>query len=241
MSPSHIGRLESLAVQVLVLVHVEEVGRFIVVWVGQGTRICSELHYRMNVYVQLFGSVDRFTELIRRSNWEEGSAPADYWMDTPNHLYVITNTFSLCVVFLARLGSTTVLPLVPNMDGNAGTILIGFIRILLLTILDWVARYRDIKSRTVRLNLLSSRSSQVDSRAIKSNRAWGGITGATCDFGRGTNPCNYLCKNSVEWPEHKSTSLSIHTKVPRAIMPPQKYSSIHTSYCLAACVPPEGG
>ncbi|KAI5682946.1 hypothetical protein M9H77_04174 [Catharanthus roseus] len=72
-------------------------------------------------------SVERVTELIRRTNWEEGSVPADYWMDTPDHLYVIANTFNLCVVFLAWLGSTTLLPLVSNMDGNVGTIFIGFI------------------------------------------------------------------------------------------------------------------
>ncbi|KAI5661361.1 hypothetical protein M9H77_20684 [Catharanthus roseus] len=57
----------------------------------------------------------------------KSSAPADYWMDTPDHLYIIADTFNLCVVFLARLGSTTFLPLVSNMDGNAGTIFIGFI------------------------------------------------------------------------------------------------------------------
>ncbi|KAI5683841.1 hypothetical protein M9H77_05069 [Catharanthus roseus] len=89
--------------------------------------MCFDLHHRVNVYVQLFGSVERVTELTRRKNWEEGSAPADYWMDTPDHLYVIANTFNLCVVFLARLWSTTVLPLVSNMDDNAGTIFIGFI------------------------------------------------------------------------------------------------------------------
>ncbi|KAI5668040.1 hypothetical protein M9H77_17893 [Catharanthus roseus] len=89
--------------------------------------MCFDLHHCMNVYVQLFGSVERVTELIRRTNWEEGLAPADYWMDTPDHLYVIANTFNLCVVFLARLGSTTILPLVSNMDGNARTMFIGFI------------------------------------------------------------------------------------------------------------------
>ncbi|KAI5671698.1 hypothetical protein M9H77_12062 [Catharanthus roseus] len=96
-------------------------------WVEIRRRMYFDLHHRMNVYVQLFRSVERVTEFIRRTNWEEGSAPAGYWMNTPNHLYVIANTFNLCVIFLARLGSTTVLPLVSNMDGNAGTIFIGFI------------------------------------------------------------------------------------------------------------------
>ncbi|KAI5650614.1 hypothetical protein M9H77_36619 [Catharanthus roseus] len=97
-------------------------------WVKIHKRMCFNLHYRINVYVQLFGSVERVTELIRRTNWEEGLVPADYWIDTPDHLYVIANKFNLCVVFLARLGSTTVLPLVSNIDGNAGTLVIGFIK-----------------------------------------------------------------------------------------------------------------
>ncbi|KAI5655110.1 hypothetical protein M9H77_32297 [Catharanthus roseus] len=48
-------------------------------------------------------------------------------MDTPDHLYVIANTSNLCVVFLARLKSTTFLPLVSNVDGTTGTIFIGLI------------------------------------------------------------------------------------------------------------------
>ncbi|KAI5668526.1 hypothetical protein M9H77_18379 [Catharanthus roseus] len=96
-------------------------------WVEIRRRMCFDLHHRMNVYVQLFGSVKRVTELIRRTNWEEGSASADYCMDALDHLYVIANAFNLCVVFLAWLGSTTILPLVSNMDGNAGTIFIRFI------------------------------------------------------------------------------------------------------------------
>ncbi|KAI5668556.1 hypothetical protein M9H77_18409 [Catharanthus roseus] len=96
-------------------------------WVEIHRRFCFDLHHRTNVYVQLFGLVELVSELIRRMNWEEGSAPPEYWMGTPKHLYVITNTFNLYVVFLVRLGSSTVLPLVSNMDGNARTIFIGFI------------------------------------------------------------------------------------------------------------------
>ncbi|KAI5648070.1 hypothetical protein M9H77_34075 [Catharanthus roseus] len=46
-------------------------------------------------------------------------------MDTPDHLYIIANTFNPCVVFLARSESTIVLPLVSNMDGPTRTIFIG--------------------------------------------------------------------------------------------------------------------
>ncbi|KAI5648061.1 hypothetical protein M9H77_34066 [Catharanthus roseus] len=52
----------------------------------------------------LFGDknhwVERVTELIMQTNWEEGSAPREYWKNTPDHLYVIANTFNLCVLQL---------------------------------------------------------------------------------------------------------------------------------------------
>ncbi|KAI5675859.1 hypothetical protein M9H77_06809 [Catharanthus roseus] len=70
-----------------------------------------DLRHHMHVYEQLFGSAERVTELIMTTNWEESSAPPKYLMDAPDHLYVIANTFNLCVVFLARSESTTVLPL----------------------------------------------------------------------------------------------------------------------------------
>ncbi|KAI5661225.1 hypothetical protein M9H77_20548 [Catharanthus roseus] len=79
-------------------------------WVEIRRRISYDLGHRMHVYEQLFGSVERVTELIMQKNWEEGSAPPKYLMNTPDHLY-----------------STTVLPLVSNMDGPSETIFIGLI------------------------------------------------------------------------------------------------------------------
>ncbi|KAI5665011.1 hypothetical protein M9H77_24334 [Catharanthus roseus] len=96
-------------------------------WVEIPRRMSYDLRHRMHVYEQLFGSVERVTELIMKTYWEEGSTSPEYWMNTPDHLYVIANTFNLCIVFLARSESTTVLPLVSNMDGHAGTIFIGLI------------------------------------------------------------------------------------------------------------------
>ncbi|KAI5682029.1 hypothetical protein M9H77_03257 [Catharanthus roseus] len=96
-------------------------------WVEIHRRMSYDLWYRMNIYEQLFSSVETVTELIMKTNWKEGSAPPEYWMDTPDHLYIIANTFNLCIVFLARSKSTIVLPLVSNMDGSAGTIFIELI------------------------------------------------------------------------------------------------------------------
>ncbi|KAI5647838.1 hypothetical protein M9H77_33843 [Catharanthus roseus] len=96
-------------------------------WVEIRRRMSYGLRHRMYIYEQLFGSVEHVTKLIMKTNWEEGSTLPEYWMNIPDHLYVIANTFNLCVVFLARSKSTTVLPLVSNMDGPAGTIFIGLI------------------------------------------------------------------------------------------------------------------
>ncbi|KAI5647730.1 hypothetical protein M9H77_33735 [Catharanthus roseus] len=142
---------------------------------------------------------ERVDELIRKTNWEEGSTPADYWIDTPDHLYVIANTFNLCVVFLARLGSTTVLPLehfIHSLGWHKGS-------------------YRYVKATG---NILEIPYPRVTA-------------------GRGTNPCNHPCRKSMECSEHWSMTLSISAKVPRATVPPQKYSLTHTSCCLEACVP----
>ncbi|KAI5664395.1 hypothetical protein M9H77_23718 [Catharanthus roseus] len=70
-------------------------------WVEIRRRMSYDLRHHIRVYEQLFESVERVTELIMQTNWEEGSAPQEYWMNTPDHLYVIANTFNLCVVFLA--------------------------------------------------------------------------------------------------------------------------------------------
>ncbi|KAI5657549.1 hypothetical protein M9H77_26342 [Catharanthus roseus] len=48
-----------------------------------------------------------------------------YWLDTPDSLYVIANAFNLCVVLIARLGSTTFFPLYSYSDCTARTLFIG--------------------------------------------------------------------------------------------------------------------
>ncbi|KAI5652552.1 hypothetical protein M9H77_29739 [Catharanthus roseus] len=81
-------------------------------------------------FIQIWKNVvgdEHVTELIKKTNWIEGSMPVDYWMYTPDYLYVIASTFNLCVILIARFGSTTVLPLYSNMDCTARMIFIGFI------------------------------------------------------------------------------------------------------------------
>ncbi|KAI5662223.1 hypothetical protein M9H77_21546 [Catharanthus roseus] len=77
----------------------------------------------MNIHISLFGSVERYYELLQRTQWQEGHAPLARWLDAPDSLYVIANAFNLCVVLIAWIGSITVLPLYSQMDWIGGTIL----------------------------------------------------------------------------------------------------------------------
>ncbi|KAI5666388.1 hypothetical protein M9H77_16241 [Catharanthus roseus] len=72
------------------------------------------------------GAVRKNTKPIVDDEEEETYGGA-HWLDTPDHLYVIANTFNFYVVLIARLGSTTVLPLYSNMDCIARTLYNGFI------------------------------------------------------------------------------------------------------------------
>ncbi|KAI5668789.1 hypothetical protein M9H77_18642 [Catharanthus roseus] len=87
-----------------------------------GFRIVSNFLFRdKNHWVE----IRRIMSYDLRHRMHRVQRPPEYWMNTPDHLYVIANTFNLCVVFLAR--STTVLPLVSNMNEPARTIFIGLI------------------------------------------------------------------------------------------------------------------
>ncbi|KAI5656628.1 hypothetical protein M9H77_25421 [Catharanthus roseus] len=57
-------------------------------WVKIRKRMIFDLRHHMWVYEQLFGSVERVAKLIMQTNWEDGSAPREYWMNTPDHLYL---------------------------------------------------------------------------------------------------------------------------------------------------------
>ncbi|KAI5668574.1 hypothetical protein M9H77_18427 [Catharanthus roseus] len=96
-------------------------------WPKIRRRMSNDLHHHMNMYVSLFGSVECVDELIKKTCWEEDPAPYEHWLDTPDHLYVIANTFNFFIVLIVRLGSTTVLPLYSNMDCTARMLCIGFI------------------------------------------------------------------------------------------------------------------
>ncbi|KAI5681402.1 hypothetical protein M9H77_02629 [Catharanthus roseus] len=47
-------------------------------WIEIRRRMIFDLRHHMRVYEQLFGSVERVTELIMQINWEDGSEPRDH-------------------------------------------------------------------------------------------------------------------------------------------------------------------
>ncbi|KAI5683113.1 hypothetical protein M9H77_04341 [Catharanthus roseus] len=86
-------------------------------WPEVCRRMLYELEHSTNLYVNLVGSEERVTELIHRIHWlVHGPAPYAHWFETPDSLYIIANAFNLCVILIAQLGSTTVLPLYSYSD-----------------------------------------------------------------------------------------------------------------------------
>ncbi|KAI5668578.1 hypothetical protein M9H77_18431 [Catharanthus roseus] len=86
-------------------------------------------HIDQNVLAKLTELIndEEVAQRFVNGSWDEGPTPYEHWLDTPDHLYVIANTFNFCVVLTVRLGSTTVLPLYSNMNCIAGMLCIGFI------------------------------------------------------------------------------------------------------------------
>ncbi|KAI5656516.1 hypothetical protein M9H77_25309 [Catharanthus roseus] len=82
----------------------------------------------MNLYVNLVGSEERVNELVHRIHWPvDGPTSYVHWFETPDSLYIIANAFNLCVILIAQLGSTIVLPLYSYSDCPEGTLVIGLL------------------------------------------------------------------------------------------------------------------
>ncbi|KAI5659719.1 hypothetical protein M9H77_28512 [Catharanthus roseus] len=86
-----------------------------------------QLEHATNMYLSLLDSTERVNELIHRTQWQYGLALLEHWLKTPDFLYVIASAFNLCVVLIAQLGSTTVLPLYSYSDCPGGTLVIGLL------------------------------------------------------------------------------------------------------------------
>ncbi|KAI5654561.1 hypothetical protein M9H77_31748 [Catharanthus roseus] len=135
------------------------------------------------MYVSIFESVERVYELIRKTIWDEGRA-----------LMSTANTFKFCVVFIARSGSTTVLPLYSNMNCTAGMLCIGFI---------------SDQQHFIQV------SGDQQERESHEQYSLNSVAEDDCE-GR-TTAYNHQCKHWEEW----SMSLSINATVPQTTMPPQ--------------------
>ncbi|KAI5649412.1 hypothetical protein M9H77_35417 [Catharanthus roseus] len=91
-------------------------------------RMLYELEHSTNVYINLVGSKVRVNELVYRIHWPvDEPVPYQHWLETPDLFYIIANAFNPCVILIAQLGSTTVLPLYSYWDLLGGTLVIGLL------------------------------------------------------------------------------------------------------------------
>ncbi|KAI5676841.1 hypothetical protein M9H77_07791 [Catharanthus roseus] len=96
-------------------------------WPEVRRRMLYELEYSMNVYLNLVGLAERVNGFVHRKRWQDVRTSYEHWLETPDSLYVIANAFNLCVILIAQLGSTTVLPLYLYLDRPGGTLVIGLL------------------------------------------------------------------------------------------------------------------
>ncbi|KAI5675667.1 hypothetical protein M9H77_06617 [Catharanthus roseus] len=97
-------------------------------WPEVHRRMLYELEHSMNVYPNLVVSEVHVNELVHRIHWPvDGPVSYEHWFETPDSLYVIANAFNLCVILIAQLGSTTVLPLYSYSDRPGGTLVIDLL------------------------------------------------------------------------------------------------------------------
>ncbi|KAI5659447.1 hypothetical protein M9H77_28240 [Catharanthus roseus] len=99
-----------------------------------------DLRHHMRVYEQFFGSIKHVTELIMQINWEDGSVPREYWMNTPDHLYVIANTFNLCVL----IDGCPLPPLHVQWEYHRDMRVSGWATPYRNRMADWVAKYNEM-------------------------------------------------------------------------------------------------
>ncbi|KAI5672443.1 hypothetical protein M9H77_12807 [Catharanthus roseus] len=163
----------------------------------------------MNMYVSVFGSLERVYERIRKTIWDMGPAPYEHWLDTPDHLYVIANTFNFCVVLIARLGSTTVLPLYSNMNCTARMLCIGFTSDQLhfiqvqwqyhrdVSVSEWANPYYERFTEWPRglSNLIGLCQASRDQLECESHEEHSLDSVAEDDYERGTTAYNHRCKH----------------------------------------------
>ncbi|KAI5658638.1 hypothetical protein M9H77_27431 [Catharanthus roseus] len=96
-------------------------------WPEVRRRMLYELEHSANVYLNLVGSAKRVNGLVHRIRWQDGPTLYEHWLETLDSLYAIENAFNLCVILIAKLGSTIVLPLYSYSDCPGSTLVIGLL------------------------------------------------------------------------------------------------------------------
>ncbi|KAI5657451.1 hypothetical protein M9H77_26244 [Catharanthus roseus] len=56
-------------------------------WPEVRRRMTFDLQLHLNMYAQLFGSLERVYRCIQRTQWFDGLAPEEHWLEIPDHLW----------------------------------------------------------------------------------------------------------------------------------------------------------
>ncbi|KAI5649414.1 hypothetical protein M9H77_35419 [Catharanthus roseus] len=81
-------------------------------WPEVQRQMFYELKHSTNVFLNLVASEVCVNELVHMIHClVDRPMPYKHWLETPDSLYVIANAFNLCVILIAQLSSTIVLPL----------------------------------------------------------------------------------------------------------------------------------
>ncbi|KAI5668787.1 hypothetical protein M9H77_18640 [Catharanthus roseus] len=135
--------------------------------------------------------------------WQEGPTPYEHWLETPDSLYVIANTLNLCVILIAQLGSTTVLPLYSYSDRLGGTLVIGLLieqQHFIQSAIGQIRMRREMQIGTrglleIERNIISNRTCDVMGAAVNNCTPWGAYPNSESldECGGETKACNHLC------------------------------------------------
>ncbi|KAI5664485.1 hypothetical protein M9H77_23808 [Catharanthus roseus] len=90
---------------------------------------CSIFPYTNAFPAFIYPFISNWKNIVGDGNcgYRDGPVPLEHWLETPDSFYIIANASNLCVVLIAQLGSTIVLPLYSYSDRPGGTLVIGLL------------------------------------------------------------------------------------------------------------------
>ncbi|KAI5667736.1 hypothetical protein M9H77_17589 [Catharanthus roseus] len=77
-------------------------------WPKVRSQMWNEMHEKWDLYWNFFGGGERFYKILRGSAHWDDFVPRHCWIDIPEHLILMANTFNLCIVRIAKQDSCTI-------------------------------------------------------------------------------------------------------------------------------------